>query len=92
MLISECGKREVQNAFRKQWKKYLSVSVYGKRKTENGIGKKTVSQTVNCAYNCPVHNTRGNYALKLSNGSYEFILENLVYNCPNLLVELQFSA
>jgi hypothetical protein len=46
MLISECGKREVQNAFRKQWKKYLSVSVYGKRKTENGIGKKTVSQTV----------------------------------------------
>ncbi len=34
MLILECGKREVQNAFRKQWKKYLSVSVYGKRKTE----------------------------------------------------------
>jgi len=49
MLILECGKREVQNAFRKQWKKYLSVSVYGKRKTENGIGKKTVSQTVKYA-------------------------------------------
>ena len=49
MLISECGKREVQNAFRKQWKKYLSVSVYGKRKTENGIGKKTVLQTVKLA-------------------------------------------
>jgi hypothetical protein len=47
ILISEYGKREFKNAFRKHWKKYFSVSVNEKRKTENGKGKKTVSQTLN---------------------------------------------
>ena len=47
ILISEYGKREFKNAFRKHWKKYFSVSVNEKRKTENGKSKKTFSQTLN---------------------------------------------
>ena len=54
MLILECGKREVQNAFRKQWKKYLSVSVYEKRKTENG--KRKTEKGKNGFANSQLHN------------------------------------
>jgi hypothetical protein len=48
ILISECGKRELKNAFRKHWKKYVSVSVYenGKRETEkNGFANSQKTKT-----------------------------------------------